>query len=144
MIESLSLPAPSVGVQGWQGCSASSRATYKKNSLPCCGCESPTRRSIDMNIAGSLPWGKEKKNHISRINGNVIWMTFYVTRDRKKNSYIYESTQPTGFCLFLIQCNIIRIFTVQSYGFDKISFFFPRQSKENLSSLSNIAMSKSL
>jgi len=72
-----------------------------------------------MHIAGSLPWGREK-NHISRINGNVIWMTFYVTRDRKKNSYIYVSTQSTGFCLFLTQLNLIPTFTVQSYGFDKI------------------------
>lgn len=32
---------------------------------------------------------KKHKKHISRINGNVIWMTYYVTRDRKKNNYVY-------------------------------------------------------
>jgi len=53
-------------------------------------CGPPAKRSIDTNIAGFLPWGK--KNHISRINGIVIWMTFYVTGDREKYSYIYEST----------------------------------------------------
>lgn len=58
-------------------------------------------------------------------------MTFYMTRDRNKNSYIYESIQPTGFCLFLTQYNIIPIFTVQRYGFDKIfSFFFPDNPKK--------------
>lgn len=146
MRQSLILPAAPVGVQGWRQRSASSRVTYQKISPASCVCRAPARRSIDMSIAVSLPWGKEKKNHISRINGNVIWMTFYVVRDRKKNSYIYESTQPTGFCLFLTRCNIILIFTVQSYGFDKISFFFFffRQSKENLSFLLNTGMSKSI
>lgn len=58
----LSLPAPSVGVQGWRGCSQPKRATYKNNSLACCGCGCSAKRSMDMNIVGSLPWGKGKKS----------------------------------------------------------------------------------
>lgn len=66
-----------------------------------------------MNIAGFLPWGKEKTQKPHKQNQWQCNMDdILCDQGQEEEQLCLLNTQPTGFCLFLTQCNIIPIFTV--------------------------------